>query len=56
LGTIPGIGTTRQKGLLKFFGSVEKIREAPVEELSKAPGMNRTISQAVFKYFHPSSG
>jgi excinuclease ABC subunit C len=55
LGTIPGIGTTRQKGLLKFFGSVEKIREAPVEELSKAPGMNRTISQAVFKYFHPSS-
>ncbi len=33
LDAIPGIGPTRRKTLLKHFGSVDKIREASVEEL-----------------------
>lgn len=33
LDSIPGIGPTRRKALLKHFGSVDKIREASVEEL-----------------------
>ncbi len=33
LDSIPGIGPTRRKSLLKHFGSVDKIREASLEEL-----------------------
>jgi excinuclease ABC subunit C len=33
LDSIPGIGPTRRKALLKHFGSVDKIREASVEDL-----------------------
>ena len=34
LDSIPGIGPARRKALLKHFGSVDKIREASVEELT----------------------
>jgi len=33
LDAIPGIGPTRRKTLLKHFGSVDKIREASIDEL-----------------------
>ena len=51
LGEIPGIGKVRQKELLKFFGSVEKIKEAMEEELAKAPKMNRKSAQIVYHFF-----
>jgi excinuclease ABC subunit C len=51
LGEIPGIGKVRQKELLKFFGSVEKIKEATEEELAKAPKMNRKSAQIVYHFF-----
>ncbi len=47
LDAIPGIGPTRRKALLKHFGSVDKIREAPVEELTAVPGMNRSAAEAI---------
>jgi excinuclease ABC subunit C len=34
LDAIPGIGPTRRKALLKHFGSIDKIREASVDELA----------------------
>jgi len=34
LDSIPGIGPTRRKTLLKHFGSIDKIREASVDELT----------------------
>ncbi|HEX6034872.1 MAG TPA: helix-hairpin-helix domain-containing protein, partial [Anaerolineales bacterium] len=33
LDAIPGIGPTRRKALLKHFGSVDKIREASIDDL-----------------------
>ena len=33
LDSIPGIGPTRRKALLKHFGSLDKIREASIEDL-----------------------
>lgn len=50
LDEIPGIGPTRRKALLKFFGSVEKMKVATVEELRKAPGMNQKVAQELFDY------
>jgi excinuclease ABC subunit C len=51
---IPGIGETRKKELLKHFGSVERLKEATLEQLSTAPKMNSTSAQAVYRFFHPS--
>jgi len=52
LGQIPGIGRVREKELLKFFGSVERVREAAVEELMKAPKMNKKSARMVYDFFH----
>ena len=47
LDSIPGIGPTRRKSLLKHFGSMDKIREASVEELSAVPGMNQSAAESI---------
>ena len=54
LGEIPDIGKMRQKELLKFFGTVEKIKEATEGELVQVPKMNRKSAQIVYQFFHPS--
>ncbi|MCK6566279.1 MAG: excinuclease ABC subunit UvrC [Anaerolineales bacterium] len=47
LDSIPGIGPARRKALLKHFGSVDKIREAGIEELLKVKGMNEASAKSV---------
>ena len=51
LDDIPGIGETRRKKLLKFFGSVRAVRQASAVDLAKAPGMNKKAAIAVASYF-----
>jgi excinuclease ABC subunit C len=53
---IPGIGKVRQKELLKFFGTVEKIKEATEEELAKAPKMNQKSAQIIYRFFRKGEG
>lgn len=48
---IVGIGPKRRQSLCIHFGSLEKIKEASVEELAAAPGMNRTSAEAVRHFF-----
>ncbi len=48
---IPGIGPTRQKGLLKHFTSLEKIAGAEVQELAEVPGMNVAAAEEVYRFF-----
>lgn len=38
LDVVPGIGEIRKKDLLKKFGSLKKMKEAPTEELAKVVG------------------
>lgn len=47
LDSIPGIGPTRRKALLKHFGSMDKIKEASIEELMTVKGMNETVAKSV---------
>ena len=51
LDAIPGIGATRRQRLLKHFGSVRAVRQATVDELAKAPGMNRKAAEQITRYF-----
>ncbi|MBI3152485.1 MAG: excinuclease ABC subunit UvrC [Chloroflexi bacterium] len=47
LDSIPGIGPTRRKALLKHFGSMDKIKEATIEELTAVKGMNESAAESV---------
>ncbi len=42
-----GIGEKRRSALLKYFGTMEKIKAASVEDLAKVPGMNRTAAESL---------
>ncbi|MCC7118146.1 MAG: excinuclease ABC subunit UvrC [Anaerolineales bacterium] len=47
LDTIPGIGPTRRKALLKHFGSVDKIKEATKEELKAVKGITSAAAESI---------
>ncbi len=51
LAAIPGIGATRQRQLLRHFGSVKRVREASVDDLAAVPGMTRGAAEAVFSHW-----
>ncbi|MBE6081456.1 excinuclease ABC subunit UvrC [Sporanaerobacter sp. PP17-6a] len=51
LDDIRGIGKKRKVSLLKHFGSVENIKNASLEELKKAEGMNIKAAEEVYNYF-----
>ena len=52
LDDIKGIGKKRKINLLKEFGSIENIKKASVEELSKVDSMTRVAAQNIFDYYH----
>jgi excinuclease ABC subunit C len=52
LDAIPDIGTKHRLSLLKYFKSVEKIKEAPVSELVKAEGIGEKTALKVYSFFH----
>ena len=47
LDEVEGIGPKRKKALLRAFGSVRGIREAPLDDVAAAPGMTRTLAEKV---------
>ena len=49
LDDIKGIGDAKKKALIKTFGSVEKIKQASVEELCKVKGINKELAEEIKK-------
>jgi len=50
LDSIPGIGPRRKSALLRQFGSIQRIRDASIEELASATGMNREQAVKIKEY------
>ena len=48
---VRGIGAKRRQALWKHFGTIERMRQASIEELAAAPGMNLPSAQAVHLFF-----
>ena len=48
LDVVPGIGEVRKKELLKRFGSLKKLKEASVEELSEV--VNKDVAETLANY------
>ncbi|MHA1384500.1 MAG: excinuclease ABC subunit UvrC [Candidatus Helarchaeota archaeon] len=49
---ISGIGKKTQEKLLKHFGSIEKIKQASLNDLSNVPKLSRKLAKRIFDYFH----
>jgi excinuclease ABC subunit C len=52
LDDIPGLGPRRKKLLIQHFGSVQKIREASLEELLEVPGLPDALAHRIRKALH----
>ncbi len=52
LDDIPGIGPARRKALMKNFKSIEDIREASVEDLSRVPDIPEKVAREIYAFFH----
>lgn len=52
LDNVKGIGDVRKKALMRYFGSVDRIKAADVEELRSVPGMDLRSAQSVYDFFH----
>ena len=47
---VPGIGPKRRRMLLRRFGSVRGLREAPLEDIASVPGMTLKLARKVKEY------
>ena len=47
LDDIQGIGKVKKQALLKKFGSVEKIKQASIEELMEVKGINKELAEKI---------
>lgn len=48
---IEGVGEKRASALLKYFRTMTAIKNAEVDELSKAPGITSAVAQNIYDYY-----
>ena len=49
---IEGIGQTKRRNLLVYFGGIQGIREADVRELLLVEGINVKLAESIYNHFH----
>ncbi len=49
---IPGVGSKRRQGLLKYFGGMQGVKRAGVADLSCVPGINKKLAQLIYDRLH----
>jgi excinuclease ABC subunit C len=52
LESIEGLGPQRRRALLRQFGGLQGIRQAGVADLTKVPGISRTLAQRIYDHLH----
>ena len=50
LDEFPGIGEARKKALLRRFGSIQRLRLAPIHEIEQVDGFGGTMAQALKRF------
>jgi excinuclease ABC subunit C len=50
LESIPGVGPNRRKALLTYFGSLENICQASIEQLTSVPSITHKLAQVIKAY------
>ena len=44
---LPVVGPKRKRELLKVFGSIKRVRDAPVEQIAAVPGIGRSLAERI---------
>lgn len=55
LENIPGIGAKRRRDLLRYFGGIQGVAHASLDELVKVPGISRSLAERIFAIFHDAT-
>ena len=49
---ISGLGPKRRQSLLRYFGGLQGVRRASIEELGKVPGISLNLAESVYRTLH----
>jgi excinuclease ABC subunit C len=49
---IEGVGEKRRRSLLRFFGGLNEIKRAGIEDLARVPGISPKLAQRIYNEFH----
>ena len=52
LESIAGVGPKRRKALLQYFGGLQEVMRAGVDDLAKVPGINKKTAQDIYSALH----
>ena len=52
LENIEGIGAKKRKNLLVYFGGLDRVKNAPTEELVLVEGINNQLAEKIYDFFH----
>jgi excinuclease ABC subunit C len=55
LETIPGIGAKRRRDLLRYFGGIQGLAHASLDELTKVPGISHSLAKKIFTALHDAT-
>jgi len=44
---LPGVGPKRKRELMKVFGSIKRVRDAPVEQIAAVPGIGASLAARI---------
>lgn len=49
---IEGVGATRRRDLLRYFGGMQELRDASHIEIAKVPGISSTLAKKIYEFLH----
>lgn len=52
LDDIPGVGDTRKKTLLRYFGSLKKLKEASLADIKSVRGIPAPVAETIYNTLH----
>ena len=52
LDQIGGIGRTRKRALLNYFGSARAVESASFDDLKKVEGIETSVAKKIHDFFH----
>lgn len=56
LDAVHGIGPAKKRALVNYFGTIDAIRGAGVQDLASVPGISRSLAETLFLFFRSAQG